>query len=193
VRRRETFAGESMRDDDTQSSTAATQYGFPVDQETRRLLDSLERQRNHVLGILEGLSDKQLRQPTLPSGWSALGMVKHLALDDEHYWFRCIDAGETLDFFPERSDDDRSAWQVSPKETTEQVFNLYRDETARANAIIATTSLDAPPRQRDRWWGDWEVPDVRFIILHVITETACHAGHLDAARELLDGRQWIVL
>jgi hypothetical protein len=164
-----------------------------MDQETRRLLDSLERQRNHVVGILEGLSENQLRQPILPSGWSALGMVRHLALDDEHYWFRCIVAGETLDFFPERSDDDRSAWQVSPGETAEQVFDLYRDEVVRSNAVIAATPLDAPPRQRDRWWGDWEVPDFRFIILHVITETACHAGHLDAARELLDGRQWIVL
>jgi hypothetical protein len=53
--------------------------------------------------------------------------------------------------------------------------------------------LEAPPRQRDPWWGDWEVPDLRFILLHVIAETACHAGHLDAGRELLDGRQWLVL
>ncbi len=36
-------------------------------------------------------------------------------------------------------------------------------------------------------------PTVRHVVLHVITETAVHAGHLDAARELLDGSQWIVL
>jgi len=35
--------------------------------------------------------------------------------------------------------------------------------------------------------------DLREILLHVITETACHAGHLDAARELIDGKQWLVL
>jgi hypothetical protein len=35
------------------------------------------------------------------------------------------------------------------------------------------------------------VPDLRFIVLHLIEETACHAGHLDAARELIDGRQWM--
>jgi hypothetical protein len=34
------------------------------------------------------------------------------------------------------------------------------------------------------------VPDLRFIVLHLIEETACHAGHLDAARGLIDGRQW---
>jgi uncharacterized damage-inducible protein DinB len=162
-------------------------------EETRRLLDSLEQQRKHVLGILEGLSEEQLRRPIFRSGWSALGMVKHLALDDEHYWFRCIVGGETLDFFPERSDDERGAWQVLPSESAEDVFDLYQDEVARANAIIVATPLDAAPRQRDRWWGNWEVPDLRFIMLHVITETACHAGHLDTAREVLDGRQWIVV
>jgi hypothetical protein len=41
--------------------------------------------------------------------------------------------------------------------------------------------------------GGWKVPNVRFIVLHMIEETACHAGHLDAVRELIDGRQWIVL
>ncbi len=37
------------------------------------------------------------------------------------------------------------------------------------------------------------MPDLQFVLLHLITETACHAGHLDAARELIDGRQWVVL
>ena len=164
-----------------------------MDEETQRLLDSLGQQRNHVLGILEGLSEEQLRRPVLPSGWNVLGMVKHLALDDEHYWFRCIVGGESLDFFPDRSDNGSGAWDVGPSESPEQMFDLYRDEIARANAVIAMTPLDAAPRQRDPWWGNWEVPDLRFVMLHVITETACHAGHLDAARELLDGRQWIVL
>jgi hypothetical protein len=71
-----------------------------MNEETRRLLDSLEQQRNHVRGILEGLTEEQLRRPILPSGWSALGMVNHLALDDEHYWFRCIADSESLNFLP---------------------------------------------------------------------------------------------
>jgi hypothetical protein len=59
-----------------------------MDPETQLLRDFLDEQRNHVLGILEGLTDEQLRRPVLPSGWHCLGMVKHLALADEHYWFR---------------------------------------------------------------------------------------------------------
>jgi hypothetical protein len=41
--------------------------------------------------------------------------------------------------------------------------------------------------------GSEEVPDLRCVLHHVITETACHAGHLDAARELIDGHQWLAL
>ena len=163
-----------------------------MDEETELLGHFLDLQRNHVLGILEGLSEEQLRQPVLPSRWSCLGLVKHLSLDVEHYWFRCIMAGESLDLFAQSSDG-RGAWEVKPDESSEDIFNLYRDEIERANAIIATTPLSASPAQRDQWWGDWDVPNFRYIMLHVIAETAAHAGHSDAARELIDGRQWVVL
>jgi len=102
-------------------------------------------------------------------------------------------AGESLDFFSQPSLLDNGAWRVDPGETSEEIFALYRDEWARSNEIIRATPLDAPPKQRDKWWGEWKVPDLRFIVLHEIAETACHAGHLDAARELIDGRQWVVL
>jgi hypothetical protein len=46
--------------------------------ETRVLLQFLDTERDHVLGILEGLSEEQLRRPVLPSGWNCLGLVKHL-------------------------------------------------------------------------------------------------------------------
>jgi hypothetical protein len=59
------------------------------------LLQFLDQQRNHVLGILDVLPEEQLRRPVLPSGWNCLGMVKHLALADEHYWFRSIVGGES--------------------------------------------------------------------------------------------------
>jgi hypothetical protein len=71
-----------------------------MENEAELLQQYLDLERNHVLGILDGFSEEQLRRPALPSGWNCLGMVKHLALSDEHYWFRSIVAGEPLDFFP---------------------------------------------------------------------------------------------
>jgi uncharacterized damage-inducible protein DinB len=156
------------------------------------LLRYLDEQRKHVLGAVEGLSDEQLRRAVLPSGWSCLGMLKHLALSDEHYWFRSIVGGERLDFFPEGVNAD---WHVDADEPAESIFNLYRSEVAAANAVIAATPLDMAPRQRDPVWDTWGIdfPNLRIIMMHVITETACHAGHLDAVREIIDGKQWIVL
>ena len=165
-------------------------YDLSVDPENRRMLNRLDDQRQHVLGTLEGLSEDQLHRAVLPSGWSCLGMVRHLTLSVERYWFRCIVGGESLDYFPEG---DQAEWEVGSGEPSGEVFDSYRDEIERANLIIGSTPLDSPPRQRDEWWGDWDVPDLGFIVLHVIAETACHAGHLDVVRELLDGGQWIVL
>ena len=70
-------------------------------------------------------------------------------------------------------------------------FDLYRREIAASDAALAGLSLDAPPARWPEYFGDWRLQDVREVILHVITETATHAGHLDAARELLDGRTWM--
>ena len=156
------------------------------------LVRSLDAQRAHVVGILEGLSSEQLSVPVLPSGWSCLGLLNHLALDVERYWFSCIVGGEELDEDDGSGDATRN-WRVGTDVAPDAVLVRYRAEIAAANGVIAVTDLDAAPAQRDAWWGEWEVPDLRFVLLHVIAETACHAGHLDAARELTDGRQWVVL
>ena len=133
-----------------------------------------------------------MRRPVLPSGWHCLGVVKHLALADEHYWFRSVVGGESFGAFPPGKN---AEWQLDSCESAEDVFSLYREEINRANALIIATPLDQPPRQPDPRWKELgiEFPDLRFIMLHVIKETACHAGNLDAVRELLDGRQWIVM
>ena len=51
----------------------------PMTKQRQALVSSLADQRNHVLGILEGLSEEDLRRPMLPSGWTCAGLVQHLA------------------------------------------------------------------------------------------------------------------
>ena len=154
--------------------------------ETALFLASLNRQREHVLGILDGLGDEALRRPVLPSGWTCAGLVQHLALDVERFWFRNVFAGETVG-------QPGDAWYVSPGVPAVDVLNLYRQEIRLGNEIIASHALDSPPANWPARWPNWHYEDLREIVLHVITETACHAGHLDAARELIDGTTWLVL
>ena len=163
------------------------------EQETALLKSYLDAQRDHVLGILEGLDDDALRRTVLPSGWTCLGLVHHLALDVERFWFRAVVAGEqmTVDGLTGTSD---NAWDVGTEVSAESVLSLYRQEIEQANAVIDATPLDSGPV----WWpsdlfGDSRIENLRQVMLHVIVETACHAGHLDAVRELIDGRRWLVL
>lgn len=159
-----------------------------VSGEAGALLSCLDGQREHVLGILDGLPADALRRAVLPSGWTCLGLVRHLALDVERFWFRGIIAGEPVELC-----EGAEAWQVSEDTTADQVFGLYRDEIGRANAIITGTPLDAAPAWWPDEWQGWRLAGLREVILHVIGETACHAGHLDVVRELIDGRKWMVL
>lgn len=177
------------------SSTGRGPYAEFVEIDQRTVpdsLDYLDRQRRHILVQLEGLSDSQLRQPVVPSGWSCLGLIRHLTLSDERYWFEVVVAGGSLDFWPEGVNAD---WQVDDREPTEIVVDAYRAAIKQSNDIIAARSPGSPVAKPEDWWESAGIsfPDVRSVILHVLAETAVHAGHLDVVRELLDGRQYIVL
>ncbi|GGL32079.1 DUF664 domain-containing protein [Phycicoccus endophyticus] len=155
------------------------------------LLRRLSGARRHILDQLEGLDDGQLRRAVLPSGWSCLGLVRHLTLSDERYWFEVVVAGREVDL-PE---DGLSDWVVGEHEQAAEVVGAYRAAVAAADDVLAVSDLGAPPARTEPWWEQVGLafPDVRSVVLHVLVETATHAGHLDAARELLDGRRYIVL
>ncbi|MEU3983372.1 DinB family protein [Streptomyces sp. NPDC026672] len=162
------------------------------DGEIKALLRALRGQRRHVLGILDGLDEDALRRPVLPSGWNCLGLVQHLALDVERFWFRAVVAGdeEVISGLPSGDE----AWIVAPGVPAADVLDHYRRETELADAVAEAGSADTELA----WWphdlfGEPHLHTLRDVLLHVITETACHAGHLDAARELIDGRRWLVL
>jgi hypothetical protein len=159
-----------------------------ANEEKDALLATLNGQREHLLSALDGLSDENLRRPVLPSAWTALGLVRHLALEVEQFWFRGAVAGEPITL---TSGDE--AWQVPADAPSAAILGRYREEVAKANEIIAATPIDAMPKWWPGFFRDFPPRPLRQTILHVITETATHAGHLDAVRELIDGGQWLVL
>lgn len=168
--------------------------------ERETLFSFLDMQRQGALKAVEGLSEEVLRLPVLPSGWTCLGMFQHLTVN-ERYWLRWAVGGEripgtsivdgrcevVLDDMPTPDDE----WVVAPDLSAATVLSRFRDEVEKANAAVADVFLDAPPRQSDPPWAEWfgaDTLDARWIILHMIEETAQHAGHLDIVRELLDDR-----
>lgn len=166
----------------------------PASEPVKEMLVSyLAAQRRHVLGILDGLDDEQLNRTMLPSGWTCASLVRHLTMDVERFWFRAAVAAER-EVIDEVMGAGEDGWTIPAGMTSREVLDGYRAETARADEVIGATPLDAAPK----WWpvhlfGDWRLDHLGDVLVHVITETATHAGHLDAARELIDGRQWLVL
>jgi len=154
----------------------------------RDLLGWLDAQRRHVAEQVEAMPAPARRRSQVPSGWTARGVIRHLTLDVERVWFRAVMAGQQVDL-PRGYE----GWTVPEHQSDEDLLEQYARECRLANAAIDQLGLDAEPA----WWfegaGDRPHSSLREVILHVIVETATHAGHLDICRELVDGGQRLVL
>jgi hypothetical protein len=157
------------------------------DTEDQALLAFLAAQRDAVLSIVTGLDEEAWHRSVVPSAWTPAGLVEHLG-GAEWHWFQGVVAGVAPE--PPPGEDlpvyDPKAAFVSDLPSAE-IIGFYRDQCARSDAVLAVTPLSAAPRGRHGHSG-MEPPDVRWVVLHMIEETARHAGHLDIARELTDGQ-----
>ena len=148
--------------------------------ERETLHDSLNRNRDIVVWKLEGLDDEALRRPVVASGTNMLGLVKHLAAV-EFGWF-CTTFGRETEPLPFDDDDENADLRVETHETTADILTFYARARAAADVAIDELDLDTIGTS----WAAFPV-SLRWVLVHMIEETARHAGHLDIARELLDG------
>ena len=148
--------------------------------EKESLHASLDRHREVVRWKLDDLDDDGLRRPMTPSGTSLLGLVKHLAAVEYSWFSQTFDRPtEPLPF----SDEDPEAdLRVTDTDTTEAILAFYTRACAASDAVINNLDIEA---RGTAWYGD-EVT-LRWVLIHMIEETARHVGHLDIVRELIDG------
>ena len=148
----------------------------PDSSERLALLHFLAANRLAALQVVDGLSEDDARRSVVPSGWSPLDLLVHLGGVERH-WFAFTLAGDVT-HTPARSGEPT---------TLAEAIESYCAECRRSDQILARFRLDDPlTLQPDELVG--EVTTVRGVLLHAIEEIARHAGHLDIARELLDGR-----
>jgi uncharacterized damage-inducible protein DinB len=163
----------------TEDAIMARRVPFTGD-EKQSLHVSLDRHRDAVLWKLEGLDDAALRRAMTPSGTNLLGLVKHLAAV-EYGWF-CQTFGRQTEPLPFDEDDPDADLRVRPDETTEEVLAFYGRARAAADGVIEELELEATGTA---WFG--EAVSLRWVLIHMVEETARHAGHVDIVRELIDG------
>jgi hypothetical protein len=149
-------------------------------EEKESLKVALDRHRDAILWKLEGLSDTDLRKVMLPSGTSLLGLVKHLAAV-EYSWF-CETFGRETEPLPLVDEDPDADLRVEPGETTEDILAFYGRARAAADRVIGEVGME---ETGTAWFGD--AVSMRWVLIHMVEETARHAGHVDILRELIDG------
>jgi uncharacterized damage-inducible protein DinB len=156
-----------------------------IQSEHQGLLVFLEHQREAVRNATYGLREDQARLKPTPSGLSLGGLVKHLT-DAEHGWTdRILGVPPSDTAF----DDYMASFVLSEDETLAAVLLQYEEACAQADAVLG--GIDdlgrRVPLPEAPWFPDPEGCTVRWILLHLIEETARHAGHADIIREALDG------
>ncbi len=153
--------------------------------ERTALLGWYDLQRGIVRLKTEGLTDEQAHRALLPTSplMTVAGVVAHLA-HCEDLWFReCFlgERGTGRGFGPEAGEGDDFRVEGA---TLAQVLADYDDACARTDAVLAAHDLDETGSTAIHPVGE---ATLRWMVLHMLEETARHAGHLDLLREQLDG------
>ncbi|MBP2703236.1 DinB family protein [Microbispora sp. RL4-1S] len=158
---------------------------FVADERTQ-LVGWLDMQRAIVHWKCEGLSDEDAHRPVLPSSplMTMAGVVSHLRWT-ESTWFEVLFSGRPADG-PQFRDDLEDADMMVEGVPLARLLDEYEQQCAVSNKIIAAHSLDEVGRHPEFRSA---AATLRWMVIHMIEETARHAGHLDAVRELLDGQK----
>ncbi|MGZ4506918.1 MAG: DinB family protein [Blastococcus sp.] len=155
--------------------------------ELAQLTAFLDFQRETVLMKTAGLTAEQMAQPLPPSSMTLGGLLNHLALVEDS-WFRVRFSGlpddeawAGIDWDADPDYEFRTAADLTPDELRQR----YRDTCARSREVVdRVDSLDQLSVVTQR---NGEHFDLRWMLLHLIEETARHAGHADLLREAVDG------
>ena len=169
------------------TTTTATPAGTASD-ERSDLLQTLQAHRAFLRVTVRGLTEDQARQRTTVSELTLGGLVKHVA-GTEASWVQFALHG--ADAFVQDQQGWADAFALTADETLEQVLADYDRVAALTDRLVQEhADLDAAhPLPEAPWFPPGASWSVRRVLLHVIAETAQHAGHADILRESLDGQK----
>ncbi|MFC4910958.1 DinB family protein [Actinomadura gamaensis] len=160
----------------------------PVADERDGLMAYLAHERHVVRIAAYGLTDEQAGLTPTAGSLSVGGLIKHLARV-EHSWMDMVerlppDAGAGADDYAE-------GFVFGPDDTLEQVLAEYARAAERTEKVVGTIddlAYPVPVPKHVPWFPqDVDAWSVRWVLLHLIHETARHAGHADIVRESIDG------
>ena len=166
-------------------TSSRTRPPLAADERTQ-LVGWLDLQRSLVHWKCEGLSDQDAHRSLLPTSplMTMAGVVSHLRWV-ENTWFEVLFLGEP-GVGPQFDDEPEDAEMMVDDVSIERLLAQYDRQCVVSNEIIAAAALDDVGRHPDFTSA---AATLRWMLLHMVEETARHVGHLDLIRELLDGKK----
>jgi uncharacterized damage-inducible protein DinB len=157
-----------------------------VADERTQLVGWLDQQRALVRWKCEGLKPEDARRAVLPTSplMTMAGLVSHLRWT-EHCWFDVLFLGHSPDGNPQFQDEPEDA-DMMVDAPLAQLLDEFEEQCRRSNEIIAAHSLDDTGKHPEFRSAQ---ATLRWMVIHLVEETARHVGHLDTIRELLDGEK----
>ncbi len=159
-----------------------------LDTERADLLETLATHRAFLRFTVRGLTDEQATRRTTASALTLAGIVKHVA-STEATWADFAVRGPAAfgDVTPEVW---AQEWVLQPDETLASVLAHYEQVAAHTDELVRTIDLDQRhPLPEAPWFTPGATRSARRVFLHLVAETAQHAGHADILRESLDGQK----
>ncbi len=159
-------------------------------EETETLVGFLEYQRATFEWKCAGLDADGLAVSVAASSMTLGGMLKHLALVEDHWFSRYLHGRELAPPWDavNWADDPDWEWHSAARDTPEQLWTTWRDAVDRSRTLLTQALATAGPGQAARRsWPDGTTPSLRWIMVHMIEEYARHNGHADLIREAVDG------
>lgn len=164
--------------------------------EREQLLAYLAQQRDGIRYAAFGLSDEQIGLAPSASALSIGGLIKHVTATEQSWIDRIPSSGEPApedgSSFQERMAGYLDTFRVGPGDTLRSLLERYAAVADHTAAVVTAVDLDQPvPVPKGVPWmpEDIDAWTVRWVLLHLIEETARHAGHADIVRETIDGAQ----
>ncbi len=155
-----------------------------ADSRTDVFLGYLDYFRTMLLSKVEDLPDTELRHSRLPSGWTPIELVKHLAHVERRWIVWGFEGRDVGDPWADHRD---GRWFVAPEEPTGDVVEALRTQGATTTEVVRAHDLSEVGQPGERWDGA-EPATLERVLFHLLQEYARHTGHIDIVRELVDGR-----
>lgn len=155
--------------------------------EVEALLGALHRNRRTFAWKTGGLDAEAMRRTLDPSALTLGGLVKHLALVEDHYFTHQLLGRDYPAVWAPMAEDDDWEWTSAAEDSPQELRTLWLEAVARSEAAVEEALADGG-LDRLLAISDWsERPNLRRVVVDLVEEYARHTGHADLIRESIDG------